>query len=135
MVFLLSILTWQTVKAERIISCPKFIETDQSLRREEPGWHPFQSDLRATLKNVTFFDGPPNEGIALVNVSSRNEQGVIVDVWAFGDNTHVWFSCRYSRTNIELITQLDSGLKKCTVRRKANVQIDGDKEIISVICR
>lgn len=104
-----------TLRASAVeLTCPKLIETDQSLRKPVDGWVQVSDPTEHYLNTAIFSEGHPSEhGFLHPDQESGGVQWAAT--WQFQDSSKIWFSCQYRGTSISLAQQLPAGLKQCTI--------------------
>ncbi|STY29852.1 Uncharacterised protein [Legionella wadsworthii] len=101
------------------VSCPKEIQTNQSLKSIIKGWSVFidGENHLSHFTRITFYSGPPQENASLAP-DDKNSTGKKM-IWNFNEG-NIWLSCGYSNTSIQLIQKLPDKIKKCSVTYNAD---------------
>jgi hypothetical protein len=83
------------------------------------GWRVWRYTDRQNLvlKDITFTDGDPRNGVSLNPLTSVNSENYRRDHYDFRSNTYgyIWIICQYSNINIELTRITSNKWKRCDI--------------------
>jgi hypothetical protein len=105
------------------LSCPEWVETQQTLTRPVDGWEvstdrSFSTDGKLLVVTMDFAFGPPERMAVLapsVTRRSHESASMFVNTWSFEASEQIWFACGYQQTTIKLSKQLSPGRRECSI--------------------
>lgn len=107
------------------VSCPDRLAVEQ--KAEVPAnWSVGYSEVPPRLAGVTFFDGPPANGVSLKFDRSKRTGKELVQTWNLPDSPrNHYLQCSYERTTATISTPLPRGVRFCEIVYDASTTYAG----------
>lgn len=123
------------------ISCPTLTSVTEKVTSNSPEWELNFNTLQNRVAQITIFDGPPSEKVALKHDGNRSKNGKKTLLWRFylphtAASTHgYWISCAYTHTNATMSKRLPDSVKECAITYTINARVENDFLINKVECK
>ena len=118
------------------VQCPATIAVDQRITDAPAGWTAGYNGFTDELASVTIYDGPPEQGAALVYTDEKRVADRVTQTWQLAPNYRGdWITCGYSNTSAQLTQKIPADVTRCEVTFERNVSFgDGRRPVRKAIC-
>ena len=107
------------------VGCPDRLAVEQKADAP-PNWSVGYSEVPPRLAGVTFFDGPPANGVSLKFDRSKRTGRELVLTWNLKESPrNLYLQCSYERTTATISTALPRGLRFCEIVYDATTSYAG----------
>jgi hypothetical protein len=118
-------------------NCPDSVAVHQQLTAAVNGWTTMIDDTPHRLANITFYDGPPQQGAPLIYDQRMAAAGKETATWHFLSRAdrQIWVGCSYAGTAIVLTKALPRSTSTCSVTYDPRQTIVGLSVIEKIVCK